>query len=183
MTTVQTYATQQLAATGFAVIDYRAAMLLRPDLWPSAGMVCRGEFGQACNQARRLNIPGAKLYRFNINGIGPVDVLARCADDLASRMRLVMGMTCAELPAGTEEPEPPVVVTNERAILLQAKRNKLRRLASQEPPAHECSLRRDILAARAELERMPAEDAKPEAAVSIEVVSTVVSATVRKDQS
>jgi hypothetical protein len=166
MSNVSTYAIQQLAATGFAIINHVAAMTLRPDLWPNAGMVCRGEFGQARNQANRLNIQGAKVFMASIEGIGQVDILARCPDDLAQRVWLILGVPVEMLPTLTDPLPTPAVPAVDRGNKNLERMEKLRGLAAQELPGHDCSLKRGILAARAELaslEPVNVEDNEPDA--------------------
>lgn len=155
------FATQQLAATGWAPIHFAAAIHLRPDLWGGIGMNARYDFAKVTADRLLPHFPGAKVYRVDIEGIGAVDVLARCPDDLANRMRLVLGLDVEMLPGTSTEPVLAPVRNLAQVNRAQERIASLRRLAAQDAPTHVCRLRSDILAARAELERMPPEDAKP----------------------
>ncbi|MDD5387884.1 MAG: hypothetical protein PHD37_00955 [Gallionellaceae bacterium] len=180
MSAVKDFITQQLAATGWAPYHYAAAMRLRPDKW-AIGLDCRYEFARS---NAKPELPGVESYMVNVESIGLVEVLARCPDNLAERMHLVLGLNVT-MHEGAKPEEPARIVTMEPEQIRYAKARieKLRALAMQEPPAHICSLRSDILAARAELERMPAEDAKTEdneAPVANTVVSNPVSTTTQE---
>lgn len=152
MSAVKDFIIQQLAATGWAPYHYAAAMRLRPDNW-ATGLDCRYEFDRS---NAKPELPGVHSYMVNVESIGLVEVLARCPDNLAERMRLVLGLNVT-MHEGAKPEEPARIVTMEPEQIrwAKARRDKLRALAMQEPPAHICSLRSDILAARAELERMP----------------------------
>lgn len=156
MTAVTDYCTLQLAATGFAIVNARAAMRIRPDLWPNAGMVCAIEFGQHQHQAPALmsRFPGATLYTAEIGELGRVPVLAYSADELARRIGWGTGYRVQALEPYAPPQESTVAPLNAGIARHQARMDKLRHLAAQVPPSHDCEARRDILAARAELERL-----------------------------
>lgn len=156
MSTVTDYCTLQLAATGFALVNARAAMRIRPDLWPHAGMVCAVEFGQHQHQAPALvsRFPGAMLYTAEIGELGRVPVLAYSADELARRIGWGTGYRVQVMEPYALPQEPTVAPIHAGIVRHQARMDKLRHLASQEPPSHDCQARRDILAARVELERL-----------------------------
>lgn len=155
MSTVTDYCTLQLSAAGFALLNPRAAMRLRPDLWPNAGMVCAGEFGQQKHQPPQMAalFPGAALYMAHIDGLGAIPVLAYSTDELERRINWMTGYRVERLDA-FQSKEPTVTPIRDGIARHQARMEKLRHLAQQEPPSHDCHLRREILAARAELERL-----------------------------
>jgi hypothetical protein len=156
MTAVTDYCTLQLAATGFAIVNARAAMRIRPDLWPNANMVCAVEFGQHQHQAPALvsRFPGATLYTAEIGELGRVPVLAYSADELARRIVWATGYRVQALEPYAPPQETTVAPIHAGIARHQVRMDKLRQLAAQEPPSHDCEARRDILAARAELERL-----------------------------
>lgn len=156
MTAVTEYCTLQLAATGFAILHPRAAMRIRPDLWPNAGIVCAVEFGQHQHQAPALvsRFPGASLYTAEIEELGRISVLAFSADELARRIGWGTGYRVQALEPYTPPQESTVAPINAGIARHQARMDKLRHLAAQVPPSHDCEARRDILAARAELEHL-----------------------------
>lgn len=152
-TTVIEYAEQQLAATGWAAVDLKIAMRLRPSLWGGIGTNALHDFGQSRHSADSLlaHFPGARLYQATVESIGRVKVLARHPQFLAERMAWILGLDVADVveidarPAiQTSAPHQPK--TDDKLV-------RVRLVAAQVPPAHNCTLRRDILAARAELER------------------------------
>jgi hypothetical protein len=153
-TTVIEYAEQQLAATGFAIINLKAAMRLRPSLWGGVGTNALHDFGQARHSAESLlvHFAGARLYQANVESIGRVKVLARHPQFLAERMAWILGLEVSDVQEIDARPrlpmaEPHKPKTDDKLI-------RLRITAAQDLPAHQCSSRSDILAARAELESM-----------------------------
>lgn len=140
------YMNQCLAGAGFAVMDTVVAYRLRPDLW-SSGQECAMSF-------RTPMIPeGCERYIAKLASGRTVNVFARSADALPRRIEWVIGEAVIDLTNAEREQQPAAV---RPAPPSNDKRAKLEALAMQEPPAHDCALRKDILAARRELEAMPA---------------------------
>jgi hypothetical protein len=153
-TTVSEYAEQQLAATGWAAINLNVAMRLRPALWGGIGTNALHDFGRAQHSAEALlaQLQGARLYQANVESIGRVKVLARHPQFLAERMAWILGLEVSDVQEIDARPrlpmaEPHKPKTDDKLI-------RLRITAAQELPAHQCSSRSDILAARAELESL-----------------------------
>ena len=148
-TKTKQYAIQSLAACGFAVMRSTVAWKLRPDLWGSA---------QECGVSfEKVEIEGTLRLAVTLAGIGAVPVLTRSLDRLAERIEWVTGIKVEKIEA--EQPAvvgnaPPAIIASQRAAADQLARTK--ELAATEPPSHDCALRRDILKARAEVERMAA---------------------------
>ncbi|MCV2218895.1 hypothetical protein [Thauera sp. Sel9] len=145
----QTYAAQSIAASGIAIMDWRIALELRPDLWSSA---------QDChiNFISDQKLDGTHRLTATLEGHGKVRVYARSLDLLEKRIEWIAGRRVIELkPAELEQaPAPkPSVLHTQAADQEAARIADLRKIAAQEPPAHDCSLRREILAARAELNK------------------------------
>lgn len=153
-TEVIEYTEQALAATGWAAIDLNIAMRLRPSLWGGIGTNALHDFGQARHKPEALlaHFAGARLYQVEVEGIGPVKTIARHPGMLAERMQLILGLDVSE--AVEIDSRPPLPAAERFEPKANDRLVKLHALASQEPPAHDCSHRRDILAARADLERM-----------------------------
>lgn len=151
MSTKSTIYTQQaLAATGFAVQNSIVAWRLRPDLWAS-DQECGVDF-------RRVKVAGTLRMRATLAGLGPVIVLARSTDMLAKRIEWITGFPVSAIePAEDDEAAATAAVTAETTARQFAAQRaaeavaSLKALAAQEPPAHDCVRRRDILRARAEL--------------------------------
>ena len=152
-TKTKQYAIQSLAACGFAVMRSAVAWKLRPDLWSSA---------QECSVSgvnfAKVEIEGTLRLTVTLAGIGAVPVLTRSLDRLAERIEWVTGIKVekieAEQPAAVVGNVQPVVIESQRIATDQLARTKS--LAATEPPSHDCALRRDILRARADVERMAA---------------------------
>lgn len=141
------YMHQCLAGAGFAVMDTVVAFMLRPDLW-SSGQECAMSF-------RTPMVPeGCQRYIAKLASGRTVNVFARSADALPRRLEWVTGEAVIDLSNAEREQQQPVAVTPPPPT--NDKRAKLEALAMQEPPAHDCALRRDILAARRELEALAA---------------------------
>jgi hypothetical protein len=140
------YAFNSLATTGLAIMNPRIAYELRPDLWASL---------QDCAIDFSRKFEAANVHRLvaTFEGYGPVKVLARSADNLAKRLEWIVGQKVLELgPAEPEAADPRPDPLSMEAEAKKARRvAELRKLAAQDPPSHDCSLRREILAAREEL--------------------------------
>lgn len=154
MSTVIEYAEQQLAATGWAAIHLNVAMRLRPSLWGGIGTNALHDFGQVRHSAESLlaHFAGARLYQANVESIGWVKVLARHPQFIAERMAWVLGLDVSDVQE--IDARPPLPTAARREPKTDDKLIRLRMVAAQELPAHQCSNRSDILAARAELERL-----------------------------
>lgn len=150
-TKTKQYAHQALAASGFVVMSSVVAWRLRPDLWPS-GQECAMDF-------KRFDIEGTQRMTADLEGVGTVMVLTRSTDMLADRIHWVTGYQVRALKADNGEQiqqQAPAGASMEAKRIADEKRHALERLAAQEPPAHDCTLRKDILAARRQLEALAA---------------------------
>lgn len=145
-TKTKQYAFQCIAAAGFAVMTAEFAWQLRPDLWAS---------GQDCAMSfkRDIHVDGTQRLNAKLADGRQVLVITRSTNELERRIEWVTGVKVVELVNDTKpvfalnhQPMPAEVVRQ-----AEAKLDKLHELAGQELPAHDCSLRKDILAARAEL--------------------------------
>ena len=144
-TKTQQYAIQSLAASGFAVMRSTVAWQLRPDLWSSAeecGFDFRGKV--AIEGVTRLNV--------TLDGVGVVPVLTRSMGHLAERIQWVTGRMVLKIeeeqPAAPVQEKPPLTEGQKKAA---ERLQELKKLAAMELPAHDCALRKDVLAARREL--------------------------------
>jgi hypothetical protein len=146
------YTDQQLAATGWAAINLNVAMRLRPGLWGGIGTNALHDFGQSRHSAESLlaQFPGARLYQAHIESIGHVKVLARHPQFLAERMAWILGLEVSDVME--IDARPPIQTEARHEPKVDDKLLRLRITAAQELPAHDCTLRRDILTARVELE-------------------------------
>jgi len=141
------YAFDCIAASGFAVMSPAIAYELRPDLWACVADCAR-------TLATKDKIPGTQRMTAIFDGYGPVLVVTRSLDNLAQRLQWVVGRAVFDLKPAEEE-APAAVRPNllhKQANAKEADRlEQARKLAAEEPPAHDCSRRREILAARREL--------------------------------
>lgn len=149
MTTKTTlYAYQCLAATGFAVMRSTVAWKLRPDLWGSA---------QDCGISfARVDIADVQRMTATLAGIGEVPVLTRSTDRLAERIEWVTGIKVEKIDAEHAPATDTQRAISEGQKVVVDKLARLNELAATELPSHDCAIRRDILAARAELARSAA---------------------------
>lgn len=152
---VETYLHGQLATTGFCILDHAVVMRLRPDLFNHDGMRCAHELGQAM-KLRKLNPSHVTRQHVTLQGIDrPVEVLARSTNRLAERIEEITGLKVTAMGVPAPEVQSNVVkVLDGAEAQRQARLEKLRKLAAQEPPAHGCHMRTEILKAQAELERL-----------------------------
>ena len=154
MNPVMDYIHQSLATAGFAIIDVEMAATLRPDIILN-GVCAASDIGAIHARNALNNIPGLIRLRVKLAGQDRMMlVVTRSTDMLADRIQWITGGVVEVL-----EPEEavPVPVSEESPIVADARKReverlaKLRALAAQEPPAHECHMRREIFKARAEL--------------------------------
>lgn len=141
------FALQCLAASGIAIMDPRIAYELRPDMWASL---------QDCAITFRKKQKADRVLRMTatLEGFGPVLVLARSLDQLAQRLEWVIGRPVLDLKlAESEAPaaERPNLLHKQANAKEAERMEQVRKLATEEPPSHDCSRRREILAARREL--------------------------------
>lgn len=115
-----------IAASGLAVMSPAIAYELRPDLW-----ACVEDCARTLNT--RAEVHGTQRLSVTFKGYGSALVFARSLDGIEKRLEWIVGQPVLALKAA--EPEAP--------------------LAAEVPPSHDCSRRREILAARKEL-GMPA---------------------------
>jgi len=140
---------QCIAASGIAIVDPRIAYELRPDLWASA-QDCAITF------RRTQKLDGTHRLIATIDGYGETSVFARSLDDLPRRIEWIAGRRVLGIKPAEPEPSPIAApnLLHKQAEAKEAERiAALQRLAAEEPPAHDCTLRREILAAREELTR------------------------------
>jgi len=154
MTKVMTYLTQSLASSGLALANSEWAFKLRPDLWVTA-QDCAYSFGMDCqNPSGDLaSVPNVHRLAAMIAGADrPVNVLARSTNMLDKRISWLTGARVESIGAWQEAPKAArVAVVSDEQHNQDEKLRRLRELAEQEPPDHDCLRRRSILAARAEL--------------------------------
>lgn len=141
------YAFQSLAASGVAVMNHRIAQELRGDLW---------QHTQAClfDFKPEQKIDGARRVVATFPSYGEALVYVRSLDNLAQRLQWIVG----EAPTAIADFKLDVpVVSPQQTAKREANRKEieriegLRKLAAEDPPAHDCSRRREILEARREL--------------------------------
>lgn len=156
MTTVSGFIRQQLASTGWAPIHFDAAQLLCPDVAREHAAFAAS---QRAPESLPLAFPGAALYRAQVHGIGEMLVLSRSPQFLVDRMGW-LGLPAVSvveiLPARVKYAAPAPTDHDFRAALKAKADERLERLcalAEADIPAHDCARRREILAARAELEQ------------------------------
>ena len=157
MSKAEDYIGQQLGAVGFVLCAPRISFMLRRDLWPTAAM-CDATSPAA---KKYLGALASKmlLTLFTFEGEGLTGFGAAFnAEQLEKRIHDMYGIDVEITVVDSLMQPAPVQPGHDpqahAARVRDENLKKLRKLAVQELPSHECSLRREILAARAELERM-----------------------------
>lgn len=146
--TTKRYAGSCLSGAGFAIMHPPIAWQLRPDLWTT---------GEMCVQSGwNIKMPGTVRMLADLEGYGQVLVLARSIDNLAQRIEWIVGAKVKDVqPAPDAQPKAADHPWEEHARKVAAEKlAKLKKLAAQEPPTHDCHLRKEILRARKELQTM-----------------------------
>ena len=141
------YAFDCLAAAGFAVMSPAVAYSLRPDLWACV-QDCARTLGA------KAEIPGTLRMTAVLDGVGQVPVLTRSTDQLAKRIEWVTGHKVSDLRPARPEPVAPEVpshLSQEKAAKEAERMARVRKLAGEALPTHDCEFRREIVAARREL--------------------------------
>lgn len=156
MSNAHTYLHQSLASAGFCLVDSEMAATLRPDLFVTvhdasvdiSAMIARQSFGR---------LLGVGWGLAHLEGIDhPVRVATRCTDRLAERIWIVTGRRVLDIHEA-DPPTPRQVADASVPAARKVAEDRLawtRRMAEQEPPVHDCALRREILKAREELARL-----------------------------
>lgn len=154
-TKILTYVTQSLAHSGLALANTEWAFKLRPDLWASA-QGCMIDFGEVYQKGDLANLAiMANVHRLSVTILGsdrPAQVLARSLDNIEQRIEWLTGARVVSVETWQDAPRPdqaPAVFEARNAK--DEKLKRLRLMAEEDPPSHDCARRREILAARAEL--------------------------------
>lgn len=99
------YASNQLAAAGFAILDARTAARLRPDLW--LDVLDATADASERTRARLRGLAGIRRFEVGLDEGRVVEVLAWSPDRLAERLTWVLGRA----PARIVDVTPPAVPT------------------------------------------------------------------------
>lgn len=145
------YITYALASTGFVLIDQRIAVMLRPDLWRSVQDAATSLPNDVYEIEKWLADHAKVLFRFSgshsgYGGCFNVNRLKERALELYG-LRLNFTRVTAEELLGPPAPSATTAFSQR----LDDNVEKLRKLANQVPPAHDCPLRTEILNARHQL--------------------------------
>lgn len=141
------YAFDCLAASGLAVMSSAIAYELRPDLWACVEDCAR-------TLSTRAEIPGTQRLKVTFSGYGPVLVLARSLDNIEKRLEWIVGQPVIRIrqAEGVADPvAPPDPLRIEQAAKEADRKARVRKMAGEPLPSHDCHQRREILAARQEL--------------------------------
>ncbi len=156
MSTAADFIRQQLASTGWAPIHYDIAGIIDP-----ATSRDHQSFTAFQNTPSALirSFPRTRLYKAQVPDFGEVLVLARNEQFLAERMAW-LGFPASSVTAVKVDRAPIPEAKPARAIpKADEAMERLRALANQRMPEHDCTLRREIQAAKAALE--PSRTAEP----------------------
>ena len=155
-----TYLHQQLSATGFAIISVPVMATIRPDLFSTGDSA--GAALLSAQKAGGLRKPArAQHLVVKLAGLDAAPMYARFTDGLERRILETTGLTVESIQPAAAPPTQQQIADDAKAKSVsvadrfKAERiAKLGTLARQQPPAHECPLRREILKARADLNQM-----------------------------
>lgn len=157
MTKMQTYIETQLGAAGFVLCNATIAYRLRRDLWGyRMDVEVSGEDARKYLATLASQMP---LVLFTFSGEGLTGFGATFnSEQLGERIWQAYGLKLKTTVVDSLLEHAPVQQGHdEQARTARRKEEKLeslRKLAIQDPPTHDCSLRREILGARAELEQL-----------------------------
>ncbi len=147
----KTFLTRQLATTGWAPIHPAVAKLIDPE----AGNV-NTQRDLAIDQQQPGNLlrvfPRTALCMAKIEGFGRVPILYRSPLVLAERIAFLTGGEVELIEDATlpKVAEPVRLVEIIKPSRIDERLERLKAVAAQDLPSHECSLRTDILKARTE---------------------------------
>lgn len=139
---------RQLGTAGWAPINFALAKRLCSNL--GTEHLTFNAWAKSPQTLPRM-FNGAFPVMVRVEGFGDVLVRAHSAVHLIERMSW-LGVIAANVK-GFEAPDADTKAPSKAAPAPIDSNVKDRKLAEQEPPAHDCALRREILAARAKLER------------------------------
>ncbi len=152
---VAKYITESLATCGLAILNSRHAFRLRPDIWPTASE-CSCDWNHTTTTSALSSFlaqRGAQLFSATIRD-QTVFVVAWSEKVLARRLEWITGAHITQVAViELGRLNPPKAPAPDTPLEKERKRQRLRleQLAAQEPPAHDCSRRTEILRARREL--------------------------------
>lgn len=150
----KSFITQQLSASGWAPIHPDVAKLIDPD---AGNTNTQRDLAIDLQQpAHLLRIfPRTALCKAKVEGFGDVLILYRSPLVLAERIAFLTGGHVELIEDDTlpTMAEPVRVVEMLKRPCVNERLERIKALAEKDLPAHDCALRRDILAAQAELER------------------------------
>ncbi len=155
------YAQQQLGSTGFVLLNATIAATLRPDLFPD-GVGAAGSIAEANQRNTFSGLLNVTSLEATIEGFAtPVPLLTRSMARLKARIAELTGYEVTELHQGTSACRSQVAAAAQQAKTEDRRRAaqadelaKLRALAQQDLPLHQCTQRTEILAARSKLAAM-----------------------------
>lgn len=150
-TKLKRYAIEQLASTGFVLLDYQTAFKLRPDIWATpTNCMCDMNIGKDDEVA--LQRLGAMLFTAKeaVHGVA-IHGATRSMRELEKRIELIAGIVAMDAASVASFTAKPV---RQHPIASNAKPDntiELQEIAAMELPKHDCALRKNILRARQEL--------------------------------
>lgn len=140
------YIHEQLASHGWVLISPRWAAITSPGLYGG------GQAALGLLSGSGLELLNAKPYRVLFEDGSDATCWSRSPDSLARRIEWICGVpvySVTPIMETAQEPPKPMPRAAEREQ--QARIDRLRKLAAEEPPAHDCRRRDEIMQARHEL--------------------------------
>jgi hypothetical protein len=158
---IEFYIGQQLASSGFVLCEPAIAYKLRKDIWPS-GQSCGLDFLSPSVKAALANMANI-MFKFEgsgVRGFGGAATMTRLVERIHEVTGLnleVEAITRADLLGEAKTTQAALAISNEHERKERERIEKLKALAAQEPPTHDCAHKREILIAREKLARMEVE--------------------------
>lgn len=144
------YAIEQLSSTGFVLLDSKHAFALRPDIW-STPIDCGVDLTLTQKDEMELLRLNVVLFKAVSVGLGlSIRGATRSMRDLERRIEFVTSLIISNVTVvddfslSVKSHDPVRIETPIKQDNIEA----LRALALQDPPSHDCALRKEILRTR-----------------------------------
>lgn len=150
------YAVEQLASTGFVLLEHTRAFQLRPDIWATPSN-CMSDMLLNEKAEIALTRLGARLFVAKVPGERiTLRGATRSMLDIGKRIQQITGIVVTEVTMVStfnDEVAAKLLLIHPQITtpVKQVNTAKLKEIAATELPLHDCALRSQILKARSDL--------------------------------